>query len=121
MDGMKHSAPARSRREMRERLNDAGQSRPEGAFPAVVTAFRFHRPINQKGPAHDGVTIDESPVAAVEAAIAIVAHRKVFSRRYDDFISAHVLPHFMRPFRLHGRGDQLAARRGKGGGRKQRA
>jgi len=64
---------------MHQRLENAGQPRPESAFPAVVGAFRIHRPVNQERPPHDGIPIDESPVAAVQAAVAIVAIAKYLS------------------------------------------
>src|SRR5467141_5465047 len=65
MHSTEHPAPSRSRRQMHQRLENAGQPRPESTFPTVVGALRIHRPVNQERPPHDGIPIDESPVAAV--------------------------------------------------------
>src|SRR6266576_1254557 len=102
----------RWRRQVHHRLEDAHQSGPVVALSAVVGAPRVHRPVNQKRPPHDGVTIHKSPIAAVLTEIAIVPHGEIFSRRHDDFISMHVPPHLVRQpvghFRLLGRSHEMA-------------
>src|SRR6202043_2965506 len=88
--GVQHPAPTRSRRKMQERVKDSAQPLPKGTW-VVVGGARFDRPIDQERPAHDGVAIDESPVAAVGTLVAIVTHGKVFSRRNDNLVALDVL------------------------------
>src|SRR6266850_134325 len=99
MHRTEHSAPSRSRRQMHQRLKNASQSRPKRAITAVVTAFRFHRPVNQEGPPHDGVTINESPVAAVLTVIAIVTHGEILPWRNDNLVTLNILADLRAPFR----------------------
>src|SRR2546429_2177873 len=75
MHGMKHTAPSRARRQVRECIEYPYQPRPERAFPGVVVALSFDRPIDQERPPHNGVAVHEAPEAAVPALIAIIPHR----------------------------------------------
>src|SRR6516164_6875829 len=73
---------------------------------SIVVAVRLDRPVDQKGPAHDRLSIDEAPVAAVQAVTPIVPHREVFSGWHHEFVALNILVDFMRPFRLHERNEQ---------------
>src|SRR5580693_6120510 len=91
MHRAEHAAPARSRRQMRRCLKNPRQTRPESACAVVVAAGEVHRPIDQKWAAHNGVAIDETPVAAVLAAIAIVAHRKKLVGRHNNLVTLNMI------------------------------
>src|SRR5436853_7508040 len=78
MHGMKHTAPSRARRQVRECIEYPYQPRPERAFPGVVVALSFDRPIDQERPPHNGVAVHEAPEAAVPALIAISPIAKYF-------------------------------------------
>src|SRR2546422_777860 len=82
---------------------------PEGAFRIVVAALRFYRPINQERPPHDGITVNKSPVTAVLAVIAIVAHRKILPWRDNKLVPLHVLADLGLPFRDRVGGHHLSA------------
>src|SRR6266851_1956929 len=84
---------------MHERIENAGQSRPERAFPAVVAALCLDRPINQERAPHDGVAVHESPVTAVLAMFAIVSHREILSWWDHDFVTLNIFPDLRLPFR----------------------
>src|SRR6266403_3685479 len=90
MHRMEHPAPSRPRGQVHQRLENTGQTRPEGAVPGVVAALCVHGPINQERTPHNGVAVHESPVAAVLAVIAIVAHGEILSRRNDDLIALNI-------------------------------
>src|SRR6267143_4436969 len=82
---------------MSQGLKDSHQSGPERTVPAVVAAGRVHRPVNQKGAPHDGTAVYESPVAAVLAVVAIVAHGEIFSGWNYDLVTLNVFMDFRPP------------------------
>src|SRR5262249_55166737 len=65
MDGAQHPAPSRARRQMRKRVKDSHQPRPESAISTVIAALGLDRPINQERPPHNRVVVHESPEAAI--------------------------------------------------------
>src|SRR5713101_1269436 len=94
MHRVQHAAPAGPGRQMDERIEDPRHSGPETRI-AVIRAGRIQGPVNQEGPAHDGVVVHKTPVAAVAAPVTVVAHGKVLAWRHNDFVSNDVLPHFV--------------------------
>src|SRR5258708_24430050 len=98
MYGMEQPAPSRAGRQMHQRPQNAGQSRPEGAISAVVGALGIHRPVNQKGTPHDGIAVHESPIAAVLTVIAVVAHGEILFGRDHDFVALNIFPDLSLPF-----------------------
>src|SRR5437016_1721425 len=108
MHGMKHTAPSRARRQVRECIEYPYQPRPERAFPGVVVALSFDRPIDQERPPHNGVAVHEAPEAAVPALIAIIPHCEILPGRHNNFYALHKLSHFLRPLRLKLRRNHLA-------------
>ena len=106
MHGVEHAAPAGACREMHQSVEDADDALGEGGL-SIVGAVRIDGPIDQKWAAHDGVAIDESPVAAVEAVIAIIAHGEIFVWRHDQFVALNVVPDIVSPFGLDGRSEKL--------------
>src|SRR5215470_4795117 len=100
MHGMKHTAPSRARRQVRKSVEYPYQPRPERAFPRVIVALRFDRPIDQERPPHNRVAVHKAPEAAVPALIAIISHGEVLPWRHDNFAALHKFSHFLRPFRL---------------------
>src|SRR5712672_246920 len=66
VNGAQHPTPASALGQVRERFNHADQTLPESTR-SVVGAAGFDGPVDQKRAAHDGVPIDEAPVAAVQA------------------------------------------------------
>ena len=58
----------------------------------IVTGvrIRFHRPVNHNRAPQNSLPVNKSPVAAVRAAIAVVAHRKIFIRRHDQIAIENV-------------------------------
>src|SRR5438445_2743332 len=112
MNGPQHSAPTSALRQVQKGVDHTFQPLKKAALPVIRTAS-LDRPINQKRPAHDGVAVDESPIAAVEAVIAIVTHRKILSLWNDNLFAADVFLDLMRPFQDHWAGVQLIAHRRK--------
>src|SRR5262249_24001123 len=98
---------------MREGVHNTGESLEKGAVLRVIIGRCFHRPIDEKRPPHDGVAIDETPVAAVGTKIAIVAHGKKFVGRHNDFVASHVMFDVADPFGTGARTEELIV-----GGRK---
>src|SRR5258708_341682 len=98
MHGMEHAAPSGARWQVGERFKDTSQPGPKCALGIVVTALRFHRPIDQERPTHNGITVDKSPVTAVLAMIAIVAHREILPWRDNKLVPLHVLANLPLPF-----------------------
>jgi len=97
VDFAEHAAPARARGEVQERLADAAKG-AEKAAVGVVAGGGLHGPVNDHGAAHDGVAVNEAPVAAVEAAVAIVTHDEVVVFGDDEFAIVHALQNRFRPF-----------------------
>src|SRR5947209_10350611 len=100
MHSVKHARPAGSRRQMGDGFENAGEPLNECAR-AVVRTAGLHRPIDEKWTAHDGVTIDKSPVAAVGTLIAIVAHGEIFAGGDDDLIALNRVLGVGGPFGNH--------------------
>src|SRR5579862_2907395 len=96
---------------MNNRFEYASEATPERAVARIIGARRVHRPINQKWPAHNRVTVHKSPVAAVLTVIAVIAHRKIFARRNNQLISLYVLLNVGPPFVDHIDGIHLPAKR----------
>src|ERR1700747_2292878 len=113
MNGPQHSAPTSALRQVQKGVDHTFQPLKKAALPVVRTAS-LDRPINQKGPAHDGVSIYESPIAAVTAVIGIGTHRENLSLWDDNLFAADIFLDFMRPFHDHRAGVQLIAHRRKG-------
>src|SRR5689334_17156235 len=111
---MKHTTPSRTRRQMRERVENASQPRPERAIPTVIAACGFDRPINQERSPHNGVAIHESPITAVLAVIAIVTHREILPRWNDNLVPLNMLADLRLPFRNRIGRDHLSAHGRKG-------
>ena len=90
MNGVKHSMPASACGKMHKGIEDARQPLPESAVASVIGAGGIDGPIDEKGMAHDGVTVDKTPVTAVLAMIAIISHGEIFTGRDDHFISLNI-------------------------------
>src|ERR1700682_2144074 len=90
MHGAQHSAPASARRKMPQGVKYSRQAVPKGTVAGIISAGGFHRPINQKRSAHNGVTIDKAPIAAILTMVSIVAHRKIFSRRDCHLVACNI-------------------------------
>src|SRR5947209_3793327 len=99
-DDVERAAPTRLGEEVGDHVHDEADAIADGALFVLVTR-RFKRPVNEHRPADDVRPRDESPVAAVFADVAIVAHPKITVRR-DDYISAlDVRTHGEDPFLGH--------------------
>src|ERR1700740_2429567 len=57
----------------------------------------FHREIDHQGPAHDVGPRYKSPVAAVKAVLAIIAHHEVVLGGHHQFTIAHIIRQFVAP------------------------
>src|SRR5437879_2131680 len=95
-----HAVPAGSRGYFNQGTQDANQTAPEGTF-AVFLFGTLNGPVNQHGPAHNRLAIDEAPVAAVPAVVPIVSHGEIVAGRNHDFSILNVLENLIGPFRLH--------------------
>src|SRR5258708_39784881 len=84
----------------------------KGGF-GVIVAVGVDGPVDEEGAAHDGFAVDKPPVPAVGAVVAIIAHGKIFSWRYDQFVALYVFADFAGPLGLNGRDEKLIAGRGK--------
>src|SRR6202522_4901025 len=82
---------------MHESLTDAVQDAADAAV-GVILGSGLHRPVNQDGAPHDRIAVDESPVAAVEAAVAIVSQNKIVIRRHDQLAVLNVVQNLIGPF-----------------------
>src|SRR5690349_24776963 len=110
VDGVEHTAPARAGGEMSERVED-GENAPAEGGVRVIAAGGVNGPVNEERAAHDGLAVDEAPITAVGAVVAIVAHGEIFSGRDDQFVALNVFADLVRPFDLHGRDEKLIAGR----------
>src|SRR4029077_9212267 len=69
------------------------------AFLKVLIRRRFKGPVNEHGSADDVVLGNKTPVAAVVADVAMVAHGEVAVGRYDKIAIFNVLRQSQFPFR----------------------
>src|SRR5260221_12415319 len=99
---------------MSNRVEDGEDALAEGSV-GVVVAGCVDRPVDKERAAHDGFAVDEAPVAAVGAVVAIIAHGEIFSGGHDEFIPLNVFAHFVSPFALHGWNEKLITWGRKGG------
>src|SRR5258708_15846982 len=98
---------------MSNRVEDGEDALAEGSV-GVVVAGCVDRPVDKERAAHDGFAVDEAPVAAVGAVVAIIAHGEIFSGGHDEFIALNVFSNFVRPFDLHGWDAKLITGRPEG-------
>src|SRR5439155_23070231 len=98
MNGVEHAAPARAAGQMDEGVHDAQKPLPETAL-AIIGAIGLDGPINQKRPAHNGIAIHKSPITAIEAVVAVIAHAKVLAWRDHHLVTTDLLLNFASPFR----------------------
>src|SRR5260221_1541827 len=98
---------------MSNRVEDGEDALAEGSV-GVVVAGCVDRPVDKERAAHDGFAVDEAPVAAVGAVVAIIAHGEIFSGRDDEFVALNVFANFVSPFDLHGWNKKLITGRRKG-------
>src|SRR5271169_3214564 len=97
MDFVEHAVPAGAGGEMEECIGEAAEC---ACHAAVGIVFRGggDRPINYKGAAHDGVAIDEAPVAAVPAAVAVISHHEIAIGRNHQAAAIDVVEKARGPF-----------------------
>src|SRR5216684_6113553 len=95
MHGAQHSTPPRALRQVQQRVNHTLQPLQKGALP-IVRAAGLHRPVDQKRPAHDGIAVHKSPVAAILTAITVISHSKIFAGGNDYLVAVYVFSDFMR-------------------------
>ena len=98
---------------MGEGVEDGEDALAKGGV-GVIVPVGVDGPIDEEGPAHDGFAVNEAPVAAVGAVVAIVTHGEIFPLRDDQFVSLDVFANFVGPLDLHGRDEKLVAGRRKG-------
>ena len=108
VDGVEHAAPAGAGREVSDRVEDGEDALAEGRV-GVVVAGGVDGPVDEERAAHDGLAVDEAPVAAVGAVVAIIAHGEIFSGRDNEFVTLYVFANFVGPFDLHGWDEKLVA------------
>src|SRR5437868_11319472 len=102
MNGVEHSAPASAGGQMYQRVEDTAQALHKSGL-AIVRGGRIHRPINQEWATHDRAAVHKSPITAIQAMIAIIAHREIASRRIHQLVSSHIFLKLHRPRRLNWR------------------
>src|SRR5438270_5880629 len=67
-------------------------------FITGTSTFRASdREIDHQGPAYDVGPRYKSPIAAVQAIVAIVAHYKIMVWRHDEFAAVHVIRQLITP------------------------
>src|ERR1700740_2814645 len=76
MNFVQHPMPARAARPMEQRVFTFAEHAGDAAV-GIVVGSSLHGPIDYKRAAHHGVAVYETPVAAIPAAIAVVAHHEV--------------------------------------------
>ena len=107
MDFAKHAVPAGATGQVHERLGDSTQGSGYAAI-RIILGCGLDRPINQNRAAHDGVPIDESPIAAVQAAIAVIAQYKIMVARNDKFAVFYMVKNLVGPLAPGGDFDKVA-------------
>src|SRR6266403_4085546 len=100
MNSMEHPAPACAGGQVRQGVKHAAQALSKSRLP-VISRSRVHRPINQKRTAHDGVAVNKTPVAAVKAVVAVVAHCKISSGWNDKLVALNIPSNVSSPFWFH--------------------
>ena len=106
MDGVEEAVPAGAGVEVAQGVKHAGEGSAESAV-GVVGGGGADGPVDDHGAAHDGVAIDEAPVAAVEAVVAVVAEGEVVVRRDDQFGADDVVENVVGPFGADAEAEEL--------------
>src|SRR5450432_1755655 len=94
-----------------KKMNDhmRQKSQPLAHAPHFVLVFRgYKRPVDKHRPPNDVVPGNEPPVAAVQTAVAVIAHSEIAVRRHHHVAILHVLGQSELPLRsdiavVHGR------------------
>src|SRR5580693_1198063 len=81
-----------------------------GAAGSVVIGRGLHRPVDQHRASHNGITVNEAPIAAVQTTIAIVAHGEVLIFGYHQFAVFHMIQNLRGPLGTHGSPEKIAVR-----------
>ena len=90
MDQAQHAVPASLGAQMHQSLYQTVKY-ARGITRSIIAGSRLHGPINQNGPANDGIAPNKTPIAAVPAAVAIIAHREIFVIGNDQFPVLHMI------------------------------
>ena len=104
--------PAGAAGKMHQGFADAAQGAGEAAV-GIILRGGLDRPINQDGTAHDGVAVHESPVAAIQTAVTIIAEHEIMIRGNDEFAILDVIENPIGPFAARRDFDEVAIGRGK--------
>src|SRR5580700_5074157 len=98
VDLAQHSMPPRPAGKMNQRLFDPAGGAQEASI-AVISGRGFDRPIDHRRSAHDRVTVDKAPVAAIPTVISVIAHREITICGNDELALLDVGHEFEGPFR----------------------
>ena len=104
--------PASAAGKMEQRMRETAKRAHEATI-SIVFGRGVDRPINYERAAHDRVAIDETPVAAVPAAIAIVSHYEITIGRNNETAAIHIVEKPRGPLGTQAALEKVAVRRRK--------
>src|SRR5271166_3659877 len=87
--------PARDLKQVRDPIRNVIQPALQRPHPMVIPIP--HRPINHQRPPNNIFPRHKSPIAAVLAVVAIVAHHKIMSLGHNQLAILHQFPHLQPP------------------------
>src|SRR5579871_3083526 len=100
------AAPARLAKEVQHDVRQETYAVADAGL-LILIARRLERPVDEHGSSNNVFSRNETPIAAVQAHAAVVAHREVMAGRHYQILAIYVRRQFHRP----GRGNIRICRR----------